>query len=132
MTKHIKADPKIRQLMKLQASSDQEWFNDHPEHFIRIRFPTDADRAGLHAAGVSADGLNGVVVISRQKKMLCYAPCAIVPFSQMWWALHGEPYKDEDFFPDVKEYFKLLRGKKSSDQIFREFERRCAKRRSAP
>ena len=131
MTKCIKADPAGRQLMDLQSDDDRAWFEDHPEHFIRIRFLTDGDRASLRAIGVSADGLNGTIVVDLKKAILFRASCQINPFSQMWCALHGESYDDEDFFPDVKLLFCRWQGKAAGGQIFRHFRRRCAKGRGA-
>lgn len=129
MTKHIKADPEIGQLMDLQADDDQDWFNDHPQHFIRIRFLTDGDRAGLRAIGLSADGLNGTIVLDLRKGIQLRAPLRVMPFSQMWRALHGESYDDADFFSAAKELFRLCHGKAAGGKIFRDFKRRCAKGR---
>lgn len=125
MTKYIKADPETGRLMDLQVDDDRDWFSDHPEHFIRIRFPNDGDRAGLKSVGQSFDDVNCVIVVNFKKGMRYRMPCVIVRFSDMWRAMLGEPYEDEDFFPDVKQLFQQWQGKKFGAKIFGEFKRRC-------
>ena len=128
MTKYIKSDLETGRLIDLQSDDDRDWFKDHPEHFIRIRFPTDGDHAALRAIGASADRLNGTIVVELHKELL-YAPSWIIPFSRMWCALHGESYKDEEFFYDVKKIFQLCHGKRVGSELFRKFKRRCPKAR---
>lgn len=125
MTIYIKSDPASGRLIDLQTEEDRVWFEEHPEHFIRIRFPNDGDRAELRILGLSSEPVDAVIVVELRKGMRFRAPCLIAPFGDMWRALYGEPYKDEDFFPDIKELFRVWQGKQHGDKFFREFKRRC-------
>ena len=125
MTKYIKTDPETGRLMDLQMDEDRDWFNDHPENFIRIRFLNDGDRAGIKSIGQSFDDVNCVVVVKLKEESYFRVLCAVVPFCPIWRAMHGEPYKDEDFFPNVKRLFQQSQGKKYGAKLFRDFKRRC-------
>jgi hypothetical protein len=94
------------------SENDRVWFEQHPDHVVRLRAPLEGDFTDCAA----------VLVIEVERGVRVRAPWAVELFGREWQIVHaGAKYDDAEFLSEVKRVLLADHIRPAGRQWWRQF-----------